>query len=188
MWDRTQFQNPATDISTKRYSQCQDSSYPMTQADLQIFVDNYYSADFDKIRFDWNGQHGDKFHDNNVEFRMQICEFLISQIDTVKLELIKDLYVELAKHAKEAWGVYNKFHLFGQQLLVRGETRYLMEYMQGASLSMDTYLGSAQIEISKELAQKILDFINDKIKTSSDIREKKLAEGFLQRFEWHLTK
>ena len=53
---------------------------------------------------------------------------------------------------------------------------------------MDTYLGSGQIEIRKELAQQILNILNDKIKTSSNIREKKLAEGFLKRFEWLATK
>ncbi|MGQ0738069.1 MAG: hypothetical protein ACT4OJ_03325 [Bacteroidota bacterium] len=160
----------------------------MIQTEFQAFADNYTSADFDKIKFDWNGEHADKFHDNNGEFRMKLCEYLIPQLDTVKLELIRDLYNELAKYANEVWGVYDKFHLFGQQLLVRGGTKYLMDYMQGASLSMDTYLGSGRIEISKELAQKILNILNDKIKTSSDIHEKKLAEGFLKRFQWLATK
>ncbi len=157
-------------------------------SDFQSFADNYTTSNFDKIKFDWNGEHGDKFHDNNGEFRFQLCEFLITQLDTVKIELIKDLYSELAKYGKETWGIYNKFHLFGQQLLVRGGTKYLMDYMQGASLSMDTYLGSGRIEISKQLALEILNILKDKIKTSSDIREKKLAKGFLERFEWLATK
>jgi len=156
----------------------------MDAQSFQNFADNYTSADFDKIKFDWNGEHGDKLHDKNSDFRTQLCEFLIPQLDTVKIELIRDLYNEIAKHSNEVWGVYNKFHLLGQQLLVRGGTKYLTDYMQGASLSMDTYLGSGRVDISRELAQQILTYLHDKIKTTSDIHEKKLSEGFLKRFEW----
>lgn len=152
--------------------------------DFQTFADNYSTANFDMIKFDWNGKHGDKLFDKNAEFRLQLIEFLIPKLETVKLELICDLYTESAKFWKEVWGVDNKFHLLAQQLLVRGGTKYLLDYMQGASLSMDTNLASGRVEISRELAQQILNHL----KTTSDIQEKKLAERYIKRFEWFAAK
>jgi len=160
---------------------------PMQKMDsqtLQYFVDNYSTADnFDRIKFDWNGQHADKFHDNNYDFRMQLCEFLIPQLDSVKLELIRDLYIELSKWAKEAWCVYNKYHLFGQQLLVRGGTKYLMDYIYSSSQGFDTGLASGRLDISKELARQLFDYIDNKAKTSTDEQEKNRLSFFRQRFE-----
>ncbi|HYF02358.1 MAG TPA: hypothetical protein VEC36_03200 [Patescibacteria group bacterium] len=158
----------------------------MKNAELQSFADNYNPAiDFERIKFDWNGQHGDKFEDKNIDFRMQLCEFLIPQIENVKIELIKDLYTELAKCAEETWGVYNKFHLFAEQLLKRGKTRFLHEYMKGASLSMDTYLASGRIKISQGFAYEILNYMIEREKISSDKEELQMLEFFKERFEWH---
>ena len=115
---------------------------------LQNFIDNYTSADFGKIKFDWNGQQSDKCDDKNYKFRIELCEFLVPQLEMAKIELIKDLYLELARCGKETWGIYNKFHLFGKQLLMSGGVQYLKYYMQGASLSFDTFLASGQLKLT----------------------------------------
>ena len=148
----------------------------MSQTNFQKFSDNYTSEDFDKIKFDWNGLHGDKLHDNNMEFRTQLCEYLIPQLDKIRLDLIRDLYVETAKSAKETWGIYNKFHLFGDQLLRRGLTTYLFDYLEGASKSMDTLMASARLTITKDQATQILDFVNHKLNEDLSEKERTLLE------------
>jgi hypothetical protein len=156
----------------------------MNKLELQIFADNYTMKDFDKIKFDWNGQHGDKFQDGNYNFRMEVCEFIVPNLDKVKLELIRDLYLELAKCSKEIWIIYNKFHLFAQQLLARGGTNYLMDYMQGASLSFDAHIASGSIEINRDIAKQCLNYILKRTRTPENEAEKRLCEAFIKRFEW----
>ena len=155
----------------------------MTEIELQTFTENYSSQDFDKIKFDWNGQHAEKFRDNNFDYRMQLCEFLIPQINTVKLDLIRDLYIELSKWAKEAWCVYGKYHLLAQQLLVRGGTDYILDYLNGATQCFDTLLASGRVSLTKEQNQNLLDYINDNLKTTTDESQRNLLQVGKDRFE-----
>jgi hypothetical protein len=150
--------------------------------DFQIFADNYTSSDFDKIKFDWNGEHADKFHDNNYQFRMQLCEFLIPQLEKVKLELIRDLYIELSKCAKEAWSVYGNYHLFAQQLLNRGGTNYIMDYLEGSLQCFDTSLASGRVELTYEQKKNIFDFLTAKLQTEQNEKTTKLLQFGKERF------
>jgi hypothetical protein len=159
----------------------------MTKQDLQIFIDNYSSSDFSKIKFDWNGEHADKFKDANSDFRMQLCELIILQLDSVKIELIRDIYIELSKCAKEAWCVYNKYHLFAQQLLTRGGTKYLIDYLEGSVMCFDTGLASGRVELSMKQKQNIFDYITDKLKTEKDERTIKLLQIGNDRFKHALN-
>lgn len=104
---------------------------------FQNFADNYTYADFEKIKFVWNGEYGDQFQDNNYDFLIQLCEFLIPQLDRARLELIRDLYLETDKSFEATFGVYVNFHLLAQQLLQRGGTDHLIDYIKGASHTMD---------------------------------------------------
>ncbi len=160
----------------------------MDKEQLQLFIDNYEALDFDKIKFDWNGQHGNSFNDKNDGFRIELCEYIIPQIHKVKLELIRDLYLELAKKSKESWSIYDKFNLFGQELLIRGGTTFLMDYMHGASLSFDTSLSSGNIKINKDIALQLVDYIEKKIENSGEEENTKFYERFKQRFIWLANK
>ncbi len=155
----------------------------MDDSKLQTFADNYSSADFDKVKFEWNGEHGKKFHDNNYAFRMQLCEFLIPQLSTTKLELIRDLYIELSKWAKESWAIYGKYYLFAQQLLNRGGTVYIIDYLWGAGQSFDTLLASGRMNLSTEQKENILNFINESIKLEKDQYKLKLLTFGQERFQ-----
>ncbi len=46
----------------------------MYNQELQHFADNYSLIDYDKIKFDWNGKHGENFVDNNLVFRQELSE------------------------------------------------------------------------------------------------------------------
>jgi hypothetical protein len=154
----------------------------MTTADFKKFADNYSADDFEKIRFDWNGKHVSEFHDNNYDFRMKLCEFLADDLDKVKLELIVDLFKELAKSSKETWSVYNKFYLFGQQILKRGTQENVMDYLFGAVQSFDAGLASAQLDLTIDQKKKISDYINSRLQTEKDKDKIGLLRFGLERF------
>ena len=54
------------------------------------------NSDFERIKFDWNGKHGDDLEDPNMDFRMEVCEFLIKDFSIATDKLILDLYQELS--------------------------------------------------------------------------------------------
>lgn len=158
----------------------------MDKQQLQAFAEKYTHADFDKIKFDWNGERGEDFSDGNYGFRMELCEYLTPLLPTTHLELVRDLYVELAKHAQESFSLYPKFYLFAQELLARGGTTYLLDYLDGAACSMDTHIASSRINISKTQAMEMLAYIDEVIKTETN--RKKLAilhQIGRPRFQYH---
>ena len=63
-----------------------------------------------------------------------------------------------------------------------------MDYIQGGTYGMDSYLGIGRIEIGKETAQQFLDYMTSTLQTTTDDKERKLMTGFLQRFQWLATK
>jgi len=149
------------------------------------FVENYSSSDFNQIKFEWNGKHGEEFYDPNYDFRMQLCKILVPNIQAVDIKLIRDLYLELAKSSNATFGVYVNFHVLGNELLSRSTMEYLMDYLEGASQTMDTYLTSGKLSISKERAREIEQYINSKLReTISDKEEKLLKEIGKRRFEY----
>jgi hypothetical protein len=156
----------------------------MKEIDLQYFIDNYSKDDFEKIRFDWNGKYGNEFHDNNYDFRMSLCEFLLPEIETANIELVRDLYSETTKSSKATWSIYTKIHIYAQELLRRNWKKYLHDYMRGGSYGMDSFIAIARVEIDKTIARQILDHINETIKTTPDQDEKRLMSGYLNRFQW----
>ena len=156
---------------------------------FQNFADNYTSSDFDKIKFDWNRGYGDNFQDYNFDFRTKLCEFLLPQLDIAKLELVRDLYLETAKSSEAIFGVYINFHLLAQQLLQRGGTRYLMDYIEGASHTMDTALASGRITLTKERAKELLDFFDKKQQQTTDPKEQRLLNDYIRhRLQYHANK
>jgi hypothetical protein len=132
--------------------------------------------DFHKIEFQWNGMFGDEFKDANSEFRIQLCEFIFPQIEKVNIDLIRDLYMEYAMSSDAAWGAYIKMNLLGQELIIRGGTKYLIDYLEGASYSVDAYAASARINITNKLSKEILLYIEERLKETTDERERKLLE------------
>jgi len=150
--------------------------------EIEKFIKEYSSLDFDKIKFDWNGKHGDDLKDPNMDFRMKVCEFLKNDFSIASDKLILDLYQELSRSSKETWGVYNSYHLFAQEILNRGKTKYLLEYLKGASQSFDTTVASGRIQLTDNDKKKILDYVNMEIKTNLNIELLKCYEFALKRF------
>lgn len=152
----------------------------MTEQELQTFIDNYTTSDFDRIKLKWNGKYGHNFVDDNEHFRMQVCESVIPQLDKVKLDLIRDLYCETGKTSPLTFSVYLKFHLFADELLKRGGTKYLLDYIRGAMHSMDTGMRSGILTISKEQAKNLLAYFDNLKATTQDEEEQGLLNDFIR--------
>ncbi len=149
---------------------------------IEKFIIEYSNSDFKRIRFDWNGKHGDDLEDPNMDFRMEVCEFLIKDFSIANDELILDLYQELSKSSKETWGIYRSYHLFAQEILNRGRTKYLLNYLKGASQSFDTGLASGRINLTNMERQEILDYIDQEMKNGLNQDNKKYFEFAQKRF------
>ena len=161
----------------------------MTENELQHFIDNYTEVDFDRIRVIWNGKYGQEFEEENYEFRLKVCEFIIPQIEKVNILLIRDLYCETAKTSPMTFGIYLNFHFFANELLVRGGNEYLLDYIRGASHSMDTALSSGRLTISKEQARKLLTHFDYLKATSQDKEEQRLLNDYIRhRLEYNANK
>ena len=150
--------------------------------EIEKFIKEYSESDFDKIKFDWNGKHGDELKDPNMDFRMEVCEYLIKDFSIASDNLILDLYQELSKSSKETWGVYRSYHLFAQEILNRGRTKYLLNYLQGAGQSFDTSLASGRIELTNDEKKEILDFVDKQMTDSADAENRKYFEFAQTRF------
>lgn len=132
----------------------------MNNNELKNYIDHYTIENFNQIELVWNGQYGKNFVDENYDFRIQICEFIIPQINTVNIDLIRDLYLEVGKTSPITFSVYKNFHLFAYELLERGGKDYLLDYIRGASYSMDTLLSSGNINISPKRAKELLEYFD----------------------------
>ena len=160
----------------------------MNEQEFQLFADNYSSSDFCKIHYDWNGKYGNEFHDSNYDFRMALCQYLLPQIEKVNVQLIRDLFVETSKASAATFGAYINIHVYAQELLERDWRKYLRDYMQGGSYGMDAYLSVGRINIKKDIAQAIFNYVKETIEVTTDGMEKKLFLLFKDRFEWLATK
>lgn len=149
---------------------------------IEKFITEYSNSDFERIKFDWNGKHGDDLEDPNMDFRMELCEFLIKDFSIANDKLILDLYQELSKSSKETWGVYRSYHLFAQEILNRGRTKYLLNYLKGASQSFDTGLASGRINLTNEEKEEILEYVNNQIENESNEENRKYFEFAQMRF------
>lgn len=146
----------------------------MTPQEFQTFADNYTSADFDRISFQWEGGYGAECKDKNHHFRIQLCQFLIPQLHKTNIDLLRDLYLEEGKISEYTFSCYLNFHLLAQEFLERGGTLYLTDYLRGAYHTMDTVGMSSKIDLSKERAKELLIFFDEKMKNPATKEEAKL--------------
>ncbi len=157
----------------------------MDKINFQSFIESYNPEGFEKIKFDWNGKHANDLKDNNLTFRTELINFIIPVINSVNIELIRDLFIESAKFSKQAWGVTKYFNILGQELILRDYKKYLLSYLEGALYSMDTHLDSCRINIPRDLAEEIYNYILQLSKNEKNERTLSLLNTIgLKRFEW----
>ena len=139
---------------------------------IENFVLNYdHDRDFNKINFDWNGKHGNQLIDNNDNFRADVVLYIVDNYDNVSEQidvgLLKDLYVEMAKSSKETWGVSRYYGNIAEFMLKKGRTKYVMDYLDGTCYGMDSYCGSAIINIDEELKKELYNYCMTEFKKTN---------------------
>lgn len=147
---------------------------------IQAFIDNYQATDREWLALKWNEKFGSKFKDENYIFRQQIACIVCDQIHTVNMELIRDLFIELGKVAQVSFSVFTHYHLLAQELLERGGKHYLFDYVCAAHISFDTFLSTANIQLSQERKQEILDHFDFLKQTESDVQVQKMLTDHLR--------
>ncbi len=129
----------------------QDEAHHITE-----FIRDYKAADVQYIRFDWNKKHGKEFMDVNSSFRDKVAVYyLLNCQDNKNVLLAKDLFVEQAKHDKEAWAAKEYLFLLGQRLLEVSGTQFIYEFLEGVFASMDTYGCCLHISLNEPLVYEI---------------------------------
>ncbi len=156
----------------------------MSIVDFQSFIDNYSEKDSQWLSLNWNGKFGKKFADQNYLFRQQIAAIVCQQIDSVAIKLVKDLFIELGKEAQLSYVVFQNYHLLAQELLERGGKDYLFSYICAAHISFDTFLSTANIQLSPERTTEMLQYFdylkeNQKDTQMENMFNEKIRERFL---------
>tara|TARA_Y100001954_G_C15281727_1_gene347040 strand:+ start:16 stop:504 length:489 start_codon:yes stop_codon:yes gene_type:complete len=155
----------------------------METASYINFAKHYSKDQFEKIKFNWNGKHGDEFSDTNNDFRKHLCESIKDNLQDYSLDLITDLYLEESKCAKETFGVYLSFGKLAEALLIKGGIQSYLNYVEGAGKSMDTYISSGNMDLPKKLLEELIQYLESEAK---EIQDKKF-KTFLPRFQ-HMLK
>src|SRR5437870_584093 len=122
-------------------------------SDVEAFVAEYAELQADRIRFAWNGQHGDQFADQNYEFRKKVLAVALKAPDAVPLLLIRDLFEAETSFAKEAWCVDLRVGELARILLTRGGPVFAEDFFRGKYRGQDAYLAAGSYP---ELAQPLL--------------------------------
>lgn len=111
--------------------------------DIAAFIARYTADDEKRIRFDWNGKHAEEFADRNLEFRAAVRETVLAEVTAGPLKLVRDLFRAETQYSREAWSIAVGVSALAEDLLRRGGTRYLADFLEGKFQSFGVSLGSA---------------------------------------------
>lgn len=114
----------------------------------------YDARDKEKISFKWNGKHGKEFFDANGAYRNKLGVYYCLHCEKENLLLCRDIFIEEAKMAKEAWGVNEIMCILGQRLLKHAPEKFIVDFIEGAFSSFDTYGCCLSVRLEKDEHQK----------------------------------
>lgn len=144
--------------------------------ELPAFVSSYKEPDRQQLQFDWNGKHADEFIDANLQFRRQVLDYVLGNINAVPLELIRDLLDAETQFAKEAWGVHMGVSALAEALLLRGRATYLTDYVDAMGRGMDAYCACRRISLPDDLNSELIQVCQSRVE-DGDKRYSVLLEG-----------
>lgn len=150
---------------------------------LEAFVCGYTGVQKGRIDFAWNHQHAEQFHDANQEFRFEVVSFVCENPGAAPVELIRDLFAEQAKWAREAWAAPFHFSELGELLLTRGGTGYLMDFLQSFAASFDTFGACHQMRLDPVTTASLLREVERRLGETTDEQQRSLLESGRDLFE-----
>lgn len=125
---------------------------------ITAFVNHFKADDAISIMFDWNGQHSKAFLDRNLDFRRKVLGYFIEHKSEFCLDLICVLYEAETEFSREAWAIHPVVSVLAQELLERGRTKYVKEYLLGMGCGMDAYICVRMIKLSTASRIELLEY------------------------------
>jgi hypothetical protein len=111
--------------------------------EIRAFISGYQLHDLARIQFKWNGKHSEEFRDENEAFRSKVFAAVIDDIAAAPIILVRDLFCAETQWAVEAWCIKEDVDVLAKNLLRRGGTIYLDDYLEGKYACFDANLGTA---------------------------------------------
>lgn len=106
-------------------------------AELNDFALNYTPEDRDDFAFQWNGELSDNFEDENEDIRGFLAAWVLKHPDQAPLDLIRDILLEDALWAQQAWRTPDHTPKLLKLLTSRGGATPELIQQLGSSFSVD---------------------------------------------------
>jgi hypothetical protein len=169
----------------QKYMNKTNHPFELSPKEVDDFIADYTYADRLFIAFDWNGEHGEKFKDGNLEFRATVTKRFL-EINSTNVHLARDLFVEWAACSKEGWGVPRNIVDLGKRFMELGGVTYLFDFLKAMHASFDMIAASTAAiapTIPKDTITKCLAILREESKKDQSEEHKKLIENGLKLFE-----
>jgi hypothetical protein len=155
--------------------------------ELLAFVSGYNADSKSLICFNWNGKHSSDFEDYNQPFRRTILNYIfeIDQTD-IRVELLRDLFLAEAFWAREAWCVYQNFHVIGEKLIRYGGMPYIDDFLEGAFTSFDTYCSSRMMELFDYDFSHLINELKTRKKKAKDSESRQRYKNAIELFKTYM--
>lgn len=141
--------------------------------DIRTFVREYSEPDVARIRFAWNGRHGDMFVDQNYDFRKAVLAEALKEFEAAPVLLIRDLFEAETRYANEAWGVDRRVGDLARLLLTRGGPSFVEDFFRGKYRCQDAFFAAGSYP---ELARLLIDEINQRLAANPSEERRRLLE------------
>lgn len=146
------------------------------------YIDSYSPEVSSQIEFDWNGKHAAEFEDKNQEFRQSVVSACLEEPTSASTILLKTLFIEEAKWAREAWGSPRGFGELGQLLLQRGDEDAVRTFASGMNFSFDTFGACHAISLSSDEVQTVTTIVDRLLEDESDEDNRRQFESAKELF------
>ena len=139
---------------------------------LSHFALNYTPEDRDDFCFQWNGKESENFEDENEEIRGFLADWILDNPDAAPLPLLRDILLEDARWAQQAWRAPLHFGPLLELLLLRSAVGDWVDFAEVVTASSTT--------ISQSLAKELLTQLKARA-THSSTPAMQTAQDLLQR-------
>ncbi len=144
---------------------------------------NGYSGDDSRIRFEWNGKHGDAFSDTNSEFRDQIVAQVIADPVGVPVILLADLFDAITLCSQEAWSIDDRIEQIARLLLNNGGAAEARRYITGSMRSFDANCATSFAGCRRDVAEECLALAGRELDNAVGEDSRHFWEFAVERFE-----
>ena len=93
---------------------------------------------------------------------------VLTQLPTTPIELVRDLFLADTRCSREAWSISLEVRHLADELLRRGGSDYLDDYLEGKFQGTDASMTSSAFNIDLPLAQAMLTAVRERLRKSPD--------------------